>query len=407
MEPKLWNKRSASLLAGSSLQAIGAWIDFLAILTLAAYEYKASPYLMAGISALLLGPAVLLSSRAGRLVDGPHTGRVLIACLLLRTVATGLLLLSPSLVGFCLIVAFRSVVTVPVEPANNVMVKRMIEKTHVQQYFGMLAIARNTSKIGAPLIGAVVASIWGEHAAIFISITLTFAACVCLTGVRHTAAVITSPVEKKALTEQVRPSAGDAVSLSKILMIVTTFALMVFMINNQLPVLLHSAGFDKALLGILVSCSGFGGIVAAAYVSRKKIVMISRDPQRTTVLSIYAVAAIFVALGFAFLLPATWAQVVAPALFFCTGICASIEAISANTLVVQRFEDRVGSVTGKIQTFQSGAMLIAPWLAALMVEFLSMQMLFITCGLLGMCALFVVNTVSLPVGSLGVPPTRS
>ena len=38
------NRNGLLLLAGDGLSAFGTWIDFLAILTLAAYQFHVSPY---------------------------------------------------------------------------------------------------------------------------------------------------------------------------------------------------------------------------------------------------------------------------------------------------------------------------------------------------------------------------
>ena len=54
----MWNRRTLGLLASPSLAGFGAWIDFLAILTLAAYAYEADAFVMALVSALFLVPAI-------------------------------------------------------------------------------------------------------------------------------------------------------------------------------------------------------------------------------------------------------------------------------------------------------------------------------------------------------------
>ena len=58
----MWQRSTVGLMAGSILAGFGGWIDFLAILTLAAYEYRADAFLMALISAALDRKSTRLNS---------------------------------------------------------------------------------------------------------------------------------------------------------------------------------------------------------------------------------------------------------------------------------------------------------------------------------------------------------
>ncbi|KVE30297.1 hypothetical protein WS67_03350 [Burkholderia singularis] len=70
---------------------------------------------------------------------------------------------------------------------------------------------------------------------------------------------------------------------------------------------------------------------------------------------------------------------------------SSIETIRANVVVVQQFPESVGTVSGKVSSLQSAAMLVAPWAAAGLMPYLSMSALFILDGGLG---LLVLGTIS-------------
>lgn len=63
------NKNYRNLLIGDGLSAFGSWIDFLAILTMAAYFYKVNAFEMAAVSAAALLPGILLAKRIGQAVD--------------------------------------------------------------------------------------------------------------------------------------------------------------------------------------------------------------------------------------------------------------------------------------------------------------------------------------------------
>lgn len=389
----MWQRSTVGLMAGSILAGFGGWIDFLAILTLAAYEYRADAFLMALISAAFLVPGIVLAPRVGRWIDRGRADAILLSSLVLRCIATASLLLVPVAPVFCLIVAVRSALTIPTEPASNVLVTRLVSRADVPGYFGMLSVFRNLSKIAAPTIGAAVASQFGEARSFYLSIALTLlGAAFIFAGLRRAPLLDRSKEASVAAEAAAAPVAGkSAALLRQLIWTVTLFVFMVFLINNQLPVLLRNAGFDKALLGVLVSCSGAGGILAAAYMTRGNATMGATDPMRATIVAVLATAACFMALGLAFLLPATQAPIVAGALFFCTGVFGSIEAIRSNTVIVQHFPTTVGAVSAKLLAYQSAAMLAAPWVAALIIPLVSLPVLFLIDGGLALVGLTIVS----------------
>lgn len=54
-----------------------------------------------------------------------------------------------------------------------------------------------------------------------------------------------------------------------LLWVATTSAFFVFMVNNLFPLVLQRSGFDKALLGLLISCSGAGNILSGLWLAKK------------------------------------------------------------------------------------------------------------------------------------------
>ncbi|KVE30554.1 hypothetical protein WS67_02835, partial [Burkholderia singularis] len=313
----MWNKTSLGLVLGTAFAGFSFWVDFLAILTLSAYEYKASPFAMAVVSAMLVVPGMLAGRVVGRWLDRANPAPILLIALVLRASATVMLLAGLPFVLFCAFLAARSLVATAVEPANNVIVSRIVPKDDVTRYFGTLGLLRNVSKIIAPTIGTAIASAFGERASVGLSVLLTGGALVSFgIALRRNEGWIGGPsavgedVKKTSAGQPVKVSEIDRAKrplLTQLLWTATTYAFMVFLINNQLPVMLSKAGFDKALLGVLVSCSGAGGILTAAYLAQTKRKM-TGDPMRATVVSVISIAACFVTLGGVFALPSALAS---------------------------------------------------------------------------------------------------
>ena len=396
---KLWNARNTGLLVANTLADFGFWIDFLVILAMAAYTYQANGVMMAIVSALFLVPSMLLGARVGRWLDRNDPGHAIVIGLGLRTLVTAMLLLQPSLWLFCVCVALRSAFTIPISPGFNVVVSRVVAKDQVPGYFGGLGVMRNIVKISAPFMGTAIASYYGDASALMLSIVLSVLGLVvtlfCALGTKAASAESTNAASTDTAAQAPKPPSSQLTApqsslLTQFLLTVTVFAFVVFFINNQLPVLLRDAGFDKALLGALVSCSGAGGILASLYMIKRNAAMGAGDPMTATTVAVFATAMSFVVLGLVFLLPVPIAQYVAGLVFFCTGICASIEAIRSNTVIVQHFETQAGEVSGKVAARTSAAMLGAPWVAALAIPYISLSSLLILDGLAGILVLALI-----------------
>ncbi|CAN5210931.1 hypothetical protein BH10PSE17_BH10PSE17_09060 [soil metagenome] len=398
----------SGLLLGLSLAAFGAWIDYLAILTMAAFVYRAGPTLMACFSALFLIPSMLLAPAIGRWIDRGGADRILVAALVIRACVTALLMTSPSIALFCVLVAVRSVLSVPADPAGNVLARLLVAPAEVPRYIALLGLLRNVAKVAAPAGGAVLASRFGEDSSLMLSIVLTVAGAVAvLIGLRSAQGALPPLVNPFRRNRPAGPTTAtaskgiDRTLRAQLLWTVTIFALVVFVVNNQMPVLLRDAGFDKAWLGVLVSCSGAGGILSALVMTRRNATLGAKDPMSATVVSVLAIAACFVALGFVFRLPVAIASYGACALFFLTGAFAAVEAIRSNTVIVQRFPEAVGAVSAAVVSWQSAAMLLAPWLAAAVLPWLTMSTLFLVDGALGFLSLAAVTLWFRSIGTQG------
>ncbi|WP_172437636.1 MFS transporter [Acidithiobacillus marinus] len=352
---------------------------------------------------MILEPSVFLGPSIGRLVDSHNNPPlVLIWSLVLRSLITMLILLKPSFLFFCLIVFIRSVISLPENPASNVICTQILPPRDVSRYFGLLGLLRSASKITAPTLGVLVTSSYGESTAIKISILMTLLASMLTVYAfhkykhhdahnninNHKGEETVTSINKTPYSEENRNTNHRI--LKQLLWTVTTYSFMVFFINNQLPVLLRNSGYSMVLLGVLVTASGSGGILAASYLSRKHRSKHTdtMNPLQATIVSVIVIALCFVALGFTFMLPSSIAPYVATFLFFCTGMFSAIESIRANVVVVQEFPDNAGEVTAKMGSFRSIAMLIAPSIAAIFISHMaSMSLLFIVDGGVGLVIL--------------------
>lgn len=361
------------LLAGDGFSAFGTWIDFLAILTLAAYQFHVSSYQMASVSAAGLLPGMLLGPYIGRWCDRGDPKHLLMVSILLRVVATGAIIFCHDFSVFLGLVALRSIFTTVAPPAINVMAVRSIDPAGLPRFYSFLNVINNSAKVLAPAIGTVSSSLSSETVALSLSLLCSAASLVVFACIRI-----------RPKTEPSTPATTVAKDLSltgpnlvPLLWVASTYAFFIFMVNNLVPLVLQRSGFDKALLGLLISCSGAGNILSGLWLAKQ-----SRSAKMRGDIGELMAPAMFQALGFGLIGIALKTQPehaaeILPVLFFLIGTFSARYAIAMNVHVASHFAHAVGGVWGTIQAWQNAMILIAPMIGAVVLDAMGAGWLFI------------------------------
>jgi MFS family permease len=361
------------LLAGDGFSAFGTWIDFLAILTLAAYQFHVSSFQMAIVSAAGLLPGMLLSPYIGRWCDRSNPKNLLLASILLRVVATGAIIFCHDFSLFLGLIALRSVFTTVAPPAINVMAVRSIDSAGLPRFYSFLNVINNSAKVLAPAIGTISSSLSSETVALSMSLLCSAASLVMFAFINiRPKAEQSTPAS--ATAKKTRPTGPNLVPL---LWVATTCAFFIFMVNNLVPLVLQRSGFDKALLGLLISCSGAGNILSGLWLAKKSSAAAMRGD-----ISELMVPAMFQAIGFGLIgivlkTQPEHAAVILPVLFFLIGTFSARYAIAMNVHVASNFANAVGGVWGKLQAWQNAMILVAPMIGSVVLDSMGSGWLFL------------------------------
>lgn len=366
------NRNELLLLAGDGLSAFGTWIDFLAILTLAAYQFHVSSYQMATVSAAGVLPGMLLSPFIGRLCDRGNPQKVLLASIVARVLATGAILFCHDYFVFLALVGLRSVFASVAPPAINVLAVRLVEPARRASFYSLLNVLNNSAKVLAPAIGTVSSSLASEAFALLMSLAFSAASLLAFAFIRlGSKEAPANPVAgETAAIATARPN------LTPLLWIATTSAFFIFMVNNLVPLVLQRAGFDKALLGLLVSCAGAGNICSGLWLARKSASKTLRAEIGEMMLPAMLQATGFGLIGVVLWLKPDLAAVILPLLFFLIGTFSARYAIAMNVYVAAHFAASIGAVWGVLQAWQSAMILLAPMLGAVVLDALGAATLF-------------------------------
>ena len=142
-------KQSAAklLLVGDGLSAFGTWIDFIAILSLSAYQYHVGSFDMAIVTAAMLLPGILLAPTIGRMCDDGNPKRMLLLSILCRVICTIGVLLTHDFAAFLVLISFRSIFASVAPPAINVMAIRSLEQRDLPKFY----LIRNLPQQARPM----------------------------------------------------------------------------------------------------------------------------------------------------------------------------------------------------------------------------------------------------------------
>jgi predicted MFS family arabinose efflux permease len=353
------------LLAGDGLSAFGSWIDFLAILTLAAYQFHVTSYEMAVVSAAGLLPGMLLSPWIGRLCDQRSPRSMLLLSLAGRALATAAILLCHDYVVFLALVGLRSVFASVAPPAINVMAAQCVAADRRPRFYAVLNVLNNSAKVLAPAIGTVSSSLASESFALAISLIFSLGALLVFAFMRLAAK---PAVTAAGLANRSTPTAPDTPRLAPLIWVAATCAFFIFMVNNLFPLVLQQSGFDKALLGVLISCSGAGNILSGLWLAKRTAAHAPRGDIGELVQPATLQALGFGAIGYLLWLKPSHAALVLPALFFVIGTFSARYAIAMNVHVATHFAGSVGRVWGVLQAWQNAMILIAPMIGAAVLD---------------------------------------
>ncbi len=353
------------LLIGDGLSAFGTWIDFIAILTLAAYQFNVSPYEMAWVSAAGLLPGILMGPWVGRCCDGQHTQAWLLSSIAGRMAATAALLLNQDFALFLALISLRSVFASVAPPAINVLAVRLVALPNRPQFFSVLNVLNNSAKVLAPGIGTVSSSISGEALALAASLLFSATSWVVFAMLRAggdaTAAAPTAATSPAATTAEVDTT---STRLLPLLWVAATCAFFIFMTNNLVPLLLKDAGFDKALLGLLVGASGAGNIVSGLWLARRGATTALRGALPELMWPATAQALGFGAIGLVLWLSPKGAAGLLCAIFFLIGMCSARYAIALSVFVATHHASAPGRIWGVLGSWQNTMILLAPMVGA-------------------------------------------
>jgi hypothetical protein len=376
------NRRFYTFLTGSFFASFGGWINFLAILNIATYRFDATPFDLVILSAALLVPPILLTRTISPVCRRYASTQVLVVALTVTLGTTAALLWVGNFVAFLLIVALKSAALGFTDPSETLYVTTSVDEAQQSRAFRLLSLAQSVAKICAPAAGGIVGAWAGDNHTMLASIVLIAAAIILMlasaSNGKAASSVLAAPDEQAV---QRAPFSGPIVPL---LLCVGIYFALAAAVNNQFPLMLKNHGFDKSVLGIVVSCSALGGVLGS-------LLPMGRNAQQAGLGALLAPAfvtcAVFIAIGGIFRMPLHPAGLMLAIAFFATGLAGARFRVESRLFIARRLADQVAGASAALQSAGMFMQFIAPCFGAVLTSLLSTSDVFVTLGAVAMACL--------------------
>ena len=369
------NRRLYMFLIGSFFASFGGWINFLAILNIATFQFNATPFDLVILSAALLVPPILLTRIISRVCSRYASTRILVGALAITLGTTAALLWVGHFIAFLLVVALKSAALGFTDPSETVYVTSSVDTAQQGRAFRLLSLAQSMAKICAPAAGGIVGAWAGDNHTMLVSIVFIAAAVVMM--------LVATPAAKAMLPIAAIPEGHAATSarltgaILPLLLCVGIYFALAAAVNNQFPLMLRNQGFDKSVLGIVVSCAALGGVLGS-------LLPTGRNAGRAGLGALLAPAfvscAVFVAIGGIFRLPLRPAGWLLALAFFATGLMGARFRVECRLFIARRLADQVASASAALQSAGMFVQFVAPCVGAVLTCMLSTSDVFIVLG---------------------------
>lgn len=397
-EISIWkNGNFIKFFSANTLANLGNWFDFVGVLILFRYTWKADPMLIALIPIMYAIPSILLGQFAGVFADKRNKLKILIYSDWFRAVLTLLLVFTPTPWLALPILFLRNTAGVISLPAQQGLMRNIVDEKYIMKAITINGSLFQLVKVIGPLMGGSIAGIFSPNFSIALNAIAFTISGILLTRIK--VQEIETSVEIEAAQAGFLHSWKDGwhiVLKSKILLASILFGifstLTIQMIDAQIVTLFSEVFPNKpGFTGWAISGIGIGSLLMVIILSRLK--KISKFGW------FFGIGSLLIGVmtgGFGFLLNYNF---IALAIFLSIigGIGNGLTFTAINYLIqTEPPKEAIGRVTGIIDSLMSILFIAGPLLGGLLITQLGVLTAFKTIGL----GLSIIGIIGISLQSL-------
>ncbi|OZM58331.1 hypothetical protein CIB95_01815 [Lottiidibacillus patelloidae] len=272
------NKSYMFLLSSQIVSNFGTWLNILAVSTLVAIEWNASPIEVSFVLLALALPMVFFGPIAGVFADRIERRKMMIlADILSGTVVIGLVFASFTWQVY-IILFLQGLFSTLFTPAKNGKLKEIVSEEHMQQAMAISSMVNSISKIAGPALGGVLVATISVQGVFYIDAASYFISALLLLGVPKTVHLVKEKEENETKENFVAQLKGGLsfIKSKSILLIGLVSSFLVFFVlqigDTQFGVLIRQLPeMETEVLGLIMSGAGAGMFISSMLLSKISI----------------------------------------------------------------------------------------------------------------------------------------
>lgn len=398
-EISIWrNGNFIKFFSANTLANLGNWFDFVGVLILFRYTWKADPMLIALIPIMYAIPSILLGQFAGVFADRRNKRKILIYSNWFRAVLTLLLVFTTTPWLAFPILFLRNTAGVISLPAQQGLMRNIVDEKNILQAITINGSLFQLVKVIGPLIGGSVAGIFSPNISILLNAIAFMISGILLARIK--VQEIETSVEIEVTQSGFIGSWKEGWQIvlnSKILLASIVFGifsvLTIQMIDAQIVTLFSEVFPNKpGFTGWAISAIGIGSLFVVILLNKLK--KISKFGW------FFGTGSLLIGImtvGFGFLSDYNFI-VLTIFLSIIGGIGNGLTFTAVNYIIqTEPPEEAIGRVTGIIDSLMSILFIVGPLLGGLLITHLGVLTAFKTIGLalsvIGMSGIFLQNII--------------
>ncbi|MBM6618667.1 MFS transporter [Bacillus suaedaesalsae] len=388
----LKNKSYLWLISSQIVSSLGDWLDILAVMTLVAIKWNASPIAVSALMLCFAGPMIVVGPIAGSIADKFDRKKIMIISDILSAIAVLGVAFSTSLWQVYVLITLKSIFVAFFMPAKNGKLKEIVDPEDIQMATGISGMIDNGAKVIGPTIsGLLVASVGVQWAffldAISFVLSALFLIAVPKTAIQSTNDITaTSKLSLQELSSTMKE--GFAILKGFPILLTSLFlfsaSLFVLQIADTQFMVLARLIFEEptTLVGYAMAASGVGMFVSSAILTKIKL----PNVLVTTSLGGIGVGGAFALVALMTRLDITLIYLLFPLLCFIAGASFGLTAIPFQISVQKQVPiSKTGRVFGTIGSITTISSFIGMGLGGVLSQTIGVIQTFVLAGVLLIC----------------------
>lgn len=266
----LADRAQRRLLLGATPADFADWLDYVAIIAVIVYVWQHGPYELALFAIAMTLPYVTAAPLLAAWIDRTDLKRVLVASNVLRAAATLAMSVAPNIWVLLALVMLRSLADSAFNPARQAALQAITAEPQLTAANALHAGIGQTAKVVGPAIGGALMLILPAQGVFVVNGLLS---ALAILGFAVVAIPPRQPVTEEHPTLWSQFGAGFAEFrktrlMSAVLAFVAAAHFTFFLYDTQIALLAEQLGYSATELGLTVTASGVGGVLAAAFAGR-------------------------------------------------------------------------------------------------------------------------------------------